>query len=87
MKFKVGDRITIKSVEEIKNTVYEKHDNVYYWYISAMEKYSNKSYIINNIHKKHKEYVELEIEKAHNFKWHYMWIKYNNFFNDTDFMI
>lgn len=89
-KFNVGDKIIIKSVEEIENIIKKrrKMNLVYmYRYISSMKKYSNFWYIITNIDKD--GYLKFNgiNDNINNYKWHRTWVKRINLFEDKDFMI
>lgn len=83
-KFKVGDRIVIKSVEEIKNVIKIRKTYYIYRYISFMKQYSNFNAVIINIDID--GYLNIDIS-GNNYKWHPTWVKHNNLFEDKDFMI
>jgi len=94
MNFKIGDKVIVKSVDKIieinNKTVYKKYGSGYYNHIGSMNVYSNKPFTVKGIDKKFKDYVTLEADNKmykNDFKWHYEWIRCNNFFSDEDFMI
>lgn len=83
-RFSVGDKIIIKSVEEIKNIAKKEKMQYIYHHVSSMRQYSNFCATITNIDRD--GYLSIDITGS-DYKWHHTWIKWRYLFTDEDFLI
>ena len=84
MNFKIGQKVTIKSANEILNI---KNQGVY-GFVSRMERYCGLSFNIESIDNIDENYVILDIKNCgcFKYKWHYNWLN-KEFLTDEDFLI
>ena len=81
MCFNVGDTVIIKSKEEIKKIF--NIPKLMYHFVDSMFEYCNKKYIIESVVD---NYITF-FDNKNTYKWHYTWIKKDDFFTDEDFLI